>query len=76
MDLAPPLPKPPRDTIQLHRGDDGKVRISIHRDGTLIYLNGWKLVDDDRSADEIRAWVGALVRDAASMAKIDLVVAP
>lgn len=53
-----------RDTIYLHRGDDGKVRIGVTRDGKTTYWNGWGFGGDDRSADEIREVVAGLLRDA------------
>lgn len=53
-----------RDTIYLHRGDDGKVRIGVTRDGKTTYWNGWGFGGDDRSAAEIREVVAGLLHDA------------
>jgi hypothetical protein len=60
------------DTVYLHRGDDGVVRYGIMRDDKLIWLNGWKIADDDRTPEEVRAWFEALIVDAARFAKIKL----
>ena len=64
---------PARDTIQLHRGEDGKVRIGVFRDGKLSYWNGWGFDEsDDRPSSEIKSMVEGLLHDAAKQAKLTL----
>ena len=60
------------DTVYLTRGDDGVVRYGIRRDDELVWINGWRIADDERAPEDVRAWFEALIVDAAKFAKIKL----
>lgn len=57
-----PIPSS-RDTIYLHRGDDGKVRIGVTRDGKTTYWNGEVVARLLRDAREYALGGGAIDPD-------------